>query len=429
MEAFSIRFKGGICNMVKKQACENGVTIVCEPMSHFRSVSLGIWVKAGSMDECIEEAGMAHFIEHMLFKGTNTRTARKIAEEFDQIGGDVNAFTSKDSTCFYVTVLSEHAEKALAILADMLFNSLFDQKEMEKEKLVILEEIATVNDTPDDEVDERLWTSMYGDQPVGRPILGEEKTIQTFTEESIRLFMNRTYTPHNLVVSVAGKYDDSLITYVSQLFSAMANEEVTTEKVLVKSEFQTEVSLKAKDVEQTHLSLGFPGISSADKRIYELAVLDSIIGSSMSSRLFQEVREERGLAYSIFSYYTSYADTGTFIFYGGTSPEKTNELYETMIQVIQSVVTDGVTESEVQNAKEQIKGGFLLGLEDTESRMARNGRNELLLREHKTIEEVVSLIEQVEKSSVENIAQQLLAHKHAISIIAPKETIHSLTFV
>lgn len=415
--------------MVGKHTCVNGVTIVCEQMSHFRSVSIGIWIEAGSMSEYEEEAGIAHFIEHMLFKGTKSRTARRIAEEFDQIGGDINAFTSKELTCFYVTVLSEHAEKALEIMADMLFNSQFDSAEIAKEKDVILEEIATVNDTPDDDVDERLWALMFPDQSVGKAILGEEKTIETFTAQTIKTFMNRAYLPEKMVVSVAGNYDESLVKSIDArfgLFEKESNHVIELPKV---ANFQPNISVKAKDVEQTHICLGFPGITMTDERMFDLAILDSILGSSMSSRLFQEVREERGLAYSIYSYYTSYANTGAFIFYGGTSPEKTNELYETMMDVIQSVVENGVTETEVQNAKEQIIGGFLLGLESTESRMYRNGRNELLLREHKTVEEVVALVQQTKKSSVEKMAKQLLNQKHAISIIAPKKTIQGIKFI
>lgn len=415
--------------MIEKQTCANGVTIVSEKIRHFRSVSIGVWIDAGSMDEHEDEAGIAHFIEHMLFKGTKTRTAKKIAEEFDQIGGEINAFTSKDSTCFYVTVLSEHAEKAVTILTDMLIHSTFEQSEMEKEKLVILEEIATVNDTPDDEVHELLWSSMYPNQPVGKPILGKEKTIKSFTKEKVLNFMNRTYTPENIVISIAGNYDGSLLSPIEQLLSNLPKSNDPSKKILQASSFQSAMSVKAKDVEQSHLCIGFPGISSTDERLYDLAVLDSILGSSMSSRLFQEVREERGLAYSIYSYYTTYADTGAIIFYGGTSPEKTNELYETIIEVIQSIVKNGVTEVEVQNAKEQIKGGFILGLEDTESRMARNGRNELLLKEHKTIDEIITMIQRVEKASVEKIAQQLLEQKHAVSLIAPENSIENFMCV
>ena len=415
--------------MVEKHICVNGVTIVCEQMSHFRSVSIGIWIEAGSMSEYEEEAGIAHFIEHMLFKGTKSRTARKIAEEFDQIGGDINAFTSKELTCFYVTVLSEHAEKALEIMADMLFNSQFDSAEIAKEKDVILEEIATVNDTPDDDVDERLWALMFPDQSVGKAILGEEKTIETFTAQTIKRFMNRAYLPEKMVVSIAGNYDKSFVTSIDARFGSFKRESNHVKEIPKVANFQPNISVKAKDVEQTHICLGFPGITMTDERIFDLAILDSILGSSMSSRLFQEIREERGLAYSIYSYYTSYANTGAFIFYGGTSPEKTNELYETMMDVIQSVMENGVTETEVQNAKEQIIGGFLLGLESTESRMYRNGRNELLLREHKTVEEVVALVQQTKKSSVEKMAKQLLNQKHAISIIAPKKTIQGIKFI
>lgn len=416
--------------MVEKNQCTNGVTIIHEKMAHFRSVSLGIWVKAGSMDECNEETGLAHFIEHMLFKGTKTRTARIIAEEFDQIGGDINAFTSKELTCFTVTVLSEHAEKALDIMADMLFHSLFDEGEIAKEKLVILEELSTVNDTPDDDVHERLWAMMYPDDSVGRPILGDEKTIEAFDRKAIMNFMERMYRPERMVVSIAGNYDNQLIRHIDTLFGSF---EITSgikdEAIPRIPSFHTGVSVKKKDVEQTHICLGFPGLSMMDERIEDLIILDSILGGSMSSRLFQEIREERGLAYSIYSYYTAYAHTGAFIFYGGTSPEKTTDLYYTMNAVIQSVLNDGVTEQEVSNAKEQITGGFLLGLESTESRMYRNGRNELLTRKHRAVDEVVSLIHRVKKSNLNDLAKTLLDNRYAMSIIAPEETIDAIKFL
>lgn len=410
--------------MINKYVCSNGVRIVHERMPHMRSVALGIWVDAGSGDELDGEAGIAHFIEHMLFKGTNDRTARMIAEEFDRLGGDLNAFTSKELTCFYTTVLNEHAEKALTIMEDMIFHSKFDEEEMEKEKSVVLEEIATVEDTPDDDVHEQLWATMYPEDPVGKSILGNAHTISSFTKQSIQHFMDRLYRPERMVISVAGNYDDNLIRLIEDLFGAFISMTEQTKKPLPKiPTFHPNVSKKIKDIEQAHLCLGFSGLNASDKRMYDLVILDSIIGGAMSSRLFQEVREERGLAYSIYSYYTSYKDTGAFIIYGGTAPEKTIELNETIQMVIHSLGKNGVSEREIENVKEQVKGGFLLGLESTESRMYRNGNNEILFKQHKTPDEVVAKINAVERTNVQDMAELIFNNKHAISVIASDEAV------
>lgn len=416
--------------MITKHNCANGLKVVHEHMPHVRSVALGVWIEAGSIDEIEAEAGIAHFIEHMLFKGTATRTARIIAEEFDRIGGDVNAFTSKDTTCFFATVLSEHAKKALTILEDMIFHSELDAAEMDKEKSVVLEEIATVEDTPDDDVHERLWDTMYPEHPIGKPILGNKETIASFSKETIVNFMNRLYKPERIVISVAGNFDEELIGHIDDLFGSFTSPTNSeAEQLKEKPEFCSNHSLREKDVEQSHISIGFPSLFEKDKNLYDLVILDSIIGASMSSRLFQEVREEHGLAYSIYSYFTAYANAGSFIIYGGTAPEKTNELYRVIDKIIDSLVSDGVTEREIENAKEQVIGGFLLGLESTEARMFRNGKNELIQIDHKTPEEIVSRIRLVTKENVNKMAENILTQKRSISIIAPVEAVKNIDFI
>jgi predicted Zn-dependent peptidase len=410
--------------MIETHICRNGVRIVHEKMPHVRSVALGIWVGAGSGDEKESEAGIAHFIEHMLFKGTPSRSARTIAEEFDRIGGDVNAFTSKEMTCYYTTVLGHQAPRALSILTDMFFNSTFDEAEIAKEKSIVLDEIAAVEDAPDDDVDERLWTVMYPEQPMGKPVLGDELTINTFNRKMIDDFMARKYTPERIVISVAGNYDERLIQLIDVQFGAF-NRESKVEQALPVAvpEFHGGITVKEKDIEQAHICLGFAGLTVDDKRIPELVVLDSIIGGSMSSRLFQEVREERGLAYSIHSYFSAYKNTGAFMIYGGTSPENLRELSDTIDEVIHSILQEGVTENELHNAKEQLKGGFLLGLESSEARMHRNGKNELILEEHKSVDEVVALIDNVELSQVYRMANDIFSGQRATSIIAPKDVL------
>ncbi|WP_342512553.1 pitrilysin family protein [Sporosarcina sp. FSL K6-1522] len=407
--------------MVEKYICANGVRIVHEKMPYVRSAALGIWVEAGSGDESESEAGIAHFIEHMLFKGTPTRSARTIAEEFDRIGGDINAFTSKEMTCYSATVLGHHASHALEVMADMFFNSSFNALEIAKEKSVVLDELAVVEDTPDDDVDERLWSIMYPNQPIGRPVLGYTETIETFDKQMIEQFMARLYTPERIVISVAGNYDEQLIQQIEAYFGSFHREEVKVASILSLPEFHGGVKEKLKDIEQAHICIGFQGLAVRDKRMHGLTVLDSIIGGTMSSRLFQEVREERGLAYSVYSYYSAYKTTGAFVIYGGTSPENLQEMTMTIDRIIDSVVDKGITDNELYNAKEQLKGGFLLGLESSEARMHRNGRSELILQAHKTIDEVVALIDGVQADQVHNVAMDIFTQQRAISMIVPED--------
>ncbi|MBE1553413.1 M16 family metallopeptidase [Sporosarcina limicola] len=410
--------------MIERTSCPNGVTIVHEKMPYVRSLALGIWVGAGSADEEEFEAGIAHFIEHMLFKGTSTKSARAIAEEFDRIGGDVNAFTSKEMTCFYTTVLGNHAPRALTVLSDMFFNSTFEEAEIDKEKSIVLDEIAAVEDTPDDDVDERLWATMYPDQPIGRPVLGNKKTIKKFNKKMILEFMERMYTPERIVISIAGNYDDRLIRLIEVHFGSFRRGKQLEQTISLQlPEFQGGLTVKGKDIEQAHFCLGFSALRVQDKRIHDLLILDSVIGGAMSSRLFQEVREERGLAYSIYSYYSAYKNAGAFMIYGGTAPENLKELADTIDTVIHSVQKDGITENELHNAKEQLKCGFLLGLESSESRMHRNGKSELLFQEHKTADEVITLIDNVEADQVRAMASELFTERRTISIIAPEDVL------
>ncbi|WP_413053166.1 M16 family metallopeptidase [Sporosarcina sp. 179-K 8C2 HS] len=412
--------------MIQKQISQNGVRIIHEKMPYVRSLAIGLFVKAGSIDETETEWGLSHFIEHMLFKGTSTRSAKMIAEQFDRMGGDINAYTSKEMTCYYATVLDHHAEEALMIMADMFFNSRFDAMDIQKEKSVIYDEIASVEDTPDDDVDERLWSVMYPEHSIGRSIGGIKETISSFDKEMIESYMSRHYTAENIVISIAGNYDDKLIAYIENLFNSFSVNESKDTDEETHPIFHSGRSTKYKDIEQAHICIGYPGLSLTDERLHDLILLDSIIGGTMSSRMFQKIREEKGLAYSVFTYYSSYMSTGSFVVYGGTGPEHLEEMVSTMNQIIGEIVADGVTEKELHNAKEQLKGSFLLGLESSESRMHRNGKNELILSEHKTIDEVVELVQNVQLENVNLIARETFAKECAISIIAPKKTVKKI---
>ncbi|MDW0111732.1 pitrilysin family protein [Sporosarcina saromensis] len=406
--------------MLQKRRCLNGVTIVHEKMPHVRSVVIGICVKVGSSNETASQWGLSHFIEHMLFKGTPTRSAKQIAEQFDRIGGDVNAYTSKEVTCYSAIVLDRYAHQAIDILADMFFNSTFDPKEMEKEKAVILDEIASVEDTPDDDVDERLWGVMYPNDAIGRSIGGSKETIQSFNLEMIEQYMATYYTPENTVISVAGNYDEALIHAIEQHFSAFkARKDTIDHPVIQPPRFSSGQTMKEKAIEQAHVCLGYPGLPLKDERLHDLILLDSIIGGTMSSRLFQQIREELGIAYSVFSYYSSFTSTGAFVIYGGTAPEQVDTMVRCMDEIILDVAQNGVTDEELHNAKEQLKGSFLIGLDSAEARMHRNANNELILGEHRSIDEVVALIEQVQVTHVNRLAREIFVQDRATSVISP----------
>lgn len=407
--------------MILKKHCHNGVRIVHEHMPEARSVSIGVWVQAGSNDELVGEEGLAHFIEHMLFKGTETETAKSIAEQFDRMGGELNAFTSKEATCYHTTVLAEDGKQAIYLLADMLFNSTFLEEEMMKEKSVILEEIAMCEDAADDEIHEQLWKTMYPNHPLGRAVLGRRDSVIHFTKDAVENFMTRLYRPERIVLSLAGNYDEALLTYMHELFESFTRSgKIDQASTIALPVFQANTSVVEKEIEQAHVCIGFPSIPLQDPRQYELAMMDSIIGGAMSSRLFQEVREKQGLAYSIYSYFSSYETGGAFVIYGGTAPEKLKTLEQTIQNVLADAVEKGISEQELAHAKQSVKSSFLLGLESVESRMMRNGHQELLLKRHRSVEEVIQKINEIEGSAVEKMMKDTFSQKYARAIIQPK---------
>ncbi|AQQ53710.1 M16 family metallopeptidase [Planococcus lenghuensis] len=400
--------------MITTERLNNGVRIISENMPYVRSLSIGIFVHAGSRDELPKENGLTHFIEHMLFKGTQTRSARQIAEEFDRIGGMSNAYTSKEYTSYHAKVLDHHAEQAAEILADMFFNSLMREEDILKERQVVLEEISMSEDMPDDDVHEQLWKVMYPGHSVGASILGTEETLQSFTREKILDFMERHYTPDRVVISVAGNIQPALIRRIRQLFGGFSRKAIG--QPVQMPEFTPGKSIRTRDTEQGHICLGYPGIAIDDQKIYAMAVLNNIAGGTMSSRLFQEIREEHGLAYSVYSYHQAYQDHGTFAVYGGTSNSQLPEMRDRLLDVMDTMVKTGVTASEVSDSKEQLKGSFLLGTEGSGTRMDQNGRNELLLGEHLTDEEVIRRIDSVSDQQVSSLLA-LLSRQPAVSVI------------
>jgi predicted Zn-dependent peptidase len=403
--------------LIKKYTCQNGVRVVLENIPTVRSVAIGIWIGTGSRYETSDNNGISHFLEHMFFKGTKTKNAKEIAEAFDSIGGQVNAFTSKEYTCYYAKVLDNHSQFALEVLADMFFNSTFEEEELVKEKNVVYEEIKMYEDTPDDIVHDLLSKAIYENHSLGYPILGTEETLSTFTGDTLKEYMHNMYIPEQVVVSIAGNISETFIKQVEALFGSY--EGGKREKVEETPIFHMKQISRKKETEQAHLCLGFEGLQVGHKDIYSLITLNNILGGSMSSRLFQDVREQRGLAYSIFSYHSAFEDNGIVTIYGGTGAKQLDLLFETIQETLTVLKRDGITEKELLNSKEQLKGSLMLSLESTNSRMSRNGKNELLLGQHRSLDDIIELIDSVTKQNVDEMADKVFTDEYSVSLVSP----------
>lgn len=403
--------------MLERHRCNNGLRIVLERVPTVRSITIGIWVKTGSRNEPEQSSGISHFLEHMFFKGTKTRSAQDIAEAFDAIGGQVNAFTSKEYTCYYARVLDTYKEYALEVLTDMFFESTFPEEEIERERKVVMEEINMYEDTPDNHVHNLLSQAAYGNHPLGRSILGTEKHLHTFTKDALLAYKEQYYTPNNIVVSIAGNVDSSFAYKIEKAFDRFENKQ--DEMIREKPIFKNQTIIKDKKTEQAHLCLGYNGLAIDDEDIPAMRIINSVLGGGMSSRLFQEVREKRGLAYSVFSYHTTYLDSGMVVIYAGTNIDQLSLLEETIDQTIYNLKDKGLTNKEFKNSKEKLKGNMMLSLESTNSRMSRNGRNELLLQRHRSLDELINDIDAVSEEQLNQVIAQTFTEKHAKAMIIP----------
>lgn len=405
--------------MIQRYTCENGVRIVTEKISTVRSVALGIWVGTGSKFEGEANNGISHFLEHMYFKGTKSRTAKQIAEAFDEIGGNVNAFTSKEYTCYYARILDTHAPIALDILADMFFHSVFDAEEIEKEKNVVIEEISMYEDTPDDLVHDLIARACYGDHPLGYSILGTEDVLRSLRREDLLRYVENRYIPEQTVITVAGNFDDRLIEEIKQQFSTFKRSGSLHD--LTVPQFAGKTIAQHKTTEQAHFCLSLPGYHVGHEEIYSLILLNNVLGGSMSSRLFQEIREERGLAYSVYSYHSAYQEAGTFTVYTGTAPEHVGKVFDIVTNVMHDISETGITAQELNKGKEQLKGSLMLSLESTNSRMSRLGKNELLLSRHLSLDEITARIDKVNHDSILQVARDMFRSPLAIAMVSPLE--------
>ena len=393
--------------MFKRTILDNGIRVVCEKIPYVRSVSVGVWVGTGSRNENTNNNGVSHFIEHMMFKGTEKRSAKEIAESIDNIGGQLNAFTGKECTCYYTKTLDTHFDTAIEVLSDMLFHSKFAKKDIDIERKVILEEIGMYEDSPEELVHDILSETVWDGDPLGYPILGTQKCLKDMDRNIINEYIHKNYIPSNSVISIAGNFDDEkLMDSVSTYFSQWKAKDRGTEP-FKKAEFISDVKIKEKDTEQVHLCIGFDGLEHGSDQLYTLLAINNIFGGGMSSRLFQKIREEKGLVYSIYSYPSSYKNAGLFTIYAGMNPEQITKVTNMIMDEIKILKKSGFKKEDLEKSKEQLKGNYILGLESTSSRMNSIGKSELMLGRIFTPEEVLEKIDQITMESVSEVINKV----------------------
>ncbi|WP_219416709.1 M16 family metallopeptidase [Pseudonocardia nigra] len=412
---------------VSRTDLPGGLRVVTEPVPGVRSVSLGIWIGIGSRDESPEQAGAAHYLEHLLFKGTRRRTAAAIAEEFDAVGGELNAFTAKEHTCYYAQVLDTDLPLAVDVLADVVTDAVLAPADVEVERGVVLEEIAMRDDDPEDLLGELFDEALFGDHPLGRPVIGSEESIRRMSRTTLHDFWRGRYTTPRMVVAAAGNLVHAdLVDLVGAALGGAALQAGTDAEAvgprageIVALGGGPRLVLRSEDTEQAHLMLGVPGLARHDPRRTALTVLNTALGGGPSSRLFQQVREQRGLAYSVYSAVTSYADAGSLSVYTGCAPERLDEVAAVVRAVLAEVASEGLTPAEVARAQGNLRGGLVLGLEDTPSRMNRLGRSELDHGRQRAVAESLDRIAAVTPEQVAKVAGDLLAAPLTAAVVGP----------
>lgn len=393
--------------MYAKSVLANGITVVTEQMPHLRSTTLGAWIATGSRNEEELNHGVSHFIEHLLFKGTISRSAKTIAEEVDSVGGQLNAFTGKEYTCYYMKSLDTHLNLAVELISDMLLNPRFDPDDIEKEKGVVLEEYNMYEDSPDELVHDLYVQQVWPQHPLGQSILGSRRSIESFHRDMVLDYRRAHYTADNLIIAAAGNLTHSqVVDLVERHFGGMSGVAAVNQQSKAPAYSPSKLH-RAKDTEQSHICLGTPGISHNSEDLYSLHILNNLFGGSMSSRLFQSIREDRGLAYSVYSYQSCYRDTGLMTVYAGVKPGNVSQVLELIWRNMSELRSKGVSESELNKAKEQLKGNLLLGLESSSSRMSRIGTMEATIGKYVTLDEVIAKIDRVTIKDISTVANKL----------------------
>ncbi|MBI3597596.1 MAG: insulinase family protein [Nitrospirae bacterium] len=397
-----------------------------EEIPSVKSASVGIWVAVGSRDEAETEAGLAHFVEHMFFKGTIRRSAREIAQEMDGLGGELNAFTSRETTAFYANVIDEHLSRAVDLLADLFRHSVFRPVEIEREKRVVLEEIKMVEDDPEDLIYDLHTANVWSGNPIGRPILGDVKIIRSITRRQILDFLNRKYRPERMVISVAGRFNRSaLIKQLNRLFRTFGPRSRRSDRPAFVETRRPPVAngrlfIRPKKLEQAHLCLGFPGLPLTHRDRYGIYALNLLLGGGMSSRLFQEIREKRGLVYSIYSHHAGFQDAGMLTVYAASSPKAVRQVVQLTIRELRKLRERGVQREELLRAVNQMKGGILLSLESTNSRMSRLARDEIYFGRYFSLEETLREINRVSRRQVQRLSDRLFdTRKLSLTVLGP----------
>ncbi|MEV0718312.1 pitrilysin family protein [Asanoa sp. NPDC050611] len=413
---------------IRRTVLPSGLRILTEAVPAMRSVSFGVWVAIGSRDETPAQSGCSHFLEHLLFKGTKKRSALDISAQIEAVGGETNAFTTKEYTCYYARVLDADLPLAVDVMCDLIADSVLNPADVETERGVILEEIAMHEDEPGDEVHDVFASAVYGKHPLGRLISGTEETISPMTRRQIETFYRRNYVAPSIVIAAAGNLDHNAV--VRRVRAALAGtpldipaatprgRRLSTPPVRLRS---GQVVVSNKDSEQAHVVLGGAGIARLDQRRFALSVLNNVLGGGMSSRLFQEIREQRGLAYSVYSYASQFADSGLFAVYAGCAPGKVEEVLDLTRASLATVARDGVTATEVARGKGMAKGSYVLGLEDTGSRMSRLAKGEFLYDDPLTVDELLAKVDAVTVDEVNALAAELCGQEMSLAVIGPFE--------
>lgn len=404
----------------RKTILENGVTVITEQMDTVRSVALGIWFAVGSRDETPAEAGMSHFMEHMMFKGTPSLTAAQISETFDGLGAELNAFTSKEYTCYYARLVDTHMPTAVELLSDMVVSSLLEDDAAEREREVVIEEIARMEDTPDDRIHEVFAHALWPDHPIGLPILGSRETVGGFDHEQSVAFRARHYLTGNCVVAAAGNIDhDELVELIRTHLTLPTG--ARSARPAATAAGASRLAVLTKETEQTHIIYGTSGMNAHHEDRFVLTILDTVLGGGMSSRLFQEIREKRGLAYSVYSFHSLFQDTGQYAIYAGTRPDNSEQVVRLIQAEVERMRTDGITPAELERATESIKGHLVLGLESTRNRMSRLGKSEATGGELLSVDELVSRIDAVTREDVVRVAEDLFGGGRVLAMIGPQD--------
>lgn len=403
--------------MLSIERLENGIQVVLEEIGYVRSISFGIWVKNGSRNERPNENGVSHYIEHMMFKGTQNRTARQIAEEMDALGGQINAYTTKEYTCYHTRVLDKHVQKAMDVMSDMLLHPAFAQEEVEKERNVIQEEIYMYDDAPEELVHDCLQDGIWQNSSLGMPILGTEESIAGLTAERIRGYYEKNYHTDNIVISVAGNFQrEQMLELLNQYFGRWHAKQ-PYQPYQTKASYQMVRIQKRKDIEQLHTCIAFPGLEREHALKYALAVFQTIFGGGMSSRLFQKIREEQGLTYSIYSYTTAFADTGLFSICASMNPAQAEIVYQSIAREINAIQKEGISKDLLHVTKEQMISNFIMGAESTLNRMTAAGSALLLRGAVQEMEEVIQKIEVVSQEDIAQVMQLIFSGQPSYSAV------------